>query len=82
MWQPLEQFLKRIRQFHLIPRFMYMGSETSANGSTIHLYKDKFTRSYINIDEVGNHWTYTPNGYKNQKLTIEAIKNYIKDWRC
>ena len=48
------------------------------NGIKINLYKDKWTREYLNIDDDNCHWQYNHGlGYKRLKLNGAIIDTLL-----
>lgn len=60
-WAPAERALAAA----LLPNLMFMGVETDADGTTVHQYKHRDTRRYINLAEDGQAYRVeltAPNG--------------------
>lgn len=63
VWAPLESVCRIARQSSELPsfhaaEFMYMGAVQDATGLTIHLYKHRDTRRYLNLDDGGHAYAY------------------------
>lgn len=62
-WRPLEALARHARESSDLPsfhegEFMYMASARSQDGRTIHLYKHRDTRRYLNLDDQGDAYEY------------------------
>ena len=83
-WTLLEDFLSMLNKYDDLSihpsEFMWMGSEKSDEGPTINLYKNKLSRTYVNIDEDDAHWIYTGSGYKRYRLNSDKLDKYLEEW--
>jgi hypothetical protein len=67
VWEPLEKALP----YKWCGGFMYMGRVDG-----IHMYKNGFTRHYLNLDDEGNAYRYLPGSNRYVPMNrFEAIEN-------
>lgn len=75
MWKPLEDVIGKAR----CREFMFIGQVTLVKGEgtvTIFLYKHIVTRQYLNLDEQGQSYDFTGDGYVPVSLD-EAMRQVL-----
>jgi hypothetical protein len=70
-FKPLERKLSEDK----LNNFMYMASYRVLGNVLIYTYKHRDTRRYLNLDDDGNCYAYTGNGYR--KIKEDSALNHV-----
>jgi hypothetical protein len=73
-WSPLERVAEVCRVGAGLPPldpadFLYMACAVTAGGLRVHLYKNRYSRRYLNLDEAGHAYRYVVERRRNRPVT-------------